>query len=203
MEKETVKNRKSTEQALLRAVGEIIEENGFEKLGINAVAERAGVSKMLIYRYFESIDGLIASYLRQQDFWINFRRELPGKEKLGDFIKTLFREQIKALRENYVLRRIYRWELSGGHKAITEIRRQREETGIWLIQAIGRLVKHPEQEIAGIATLVSAAISYLVLLEENCACYNGIRLQEDTGWEQIGKGIDTLVDLWMTNLERA
>ena len=58
MERELLRNRKATEQRLLSAIQELIEESGFEKLGINAVASKAGVSKMLIYRYFGSLDGL-------------------------------------------------------------------------------------------------------------------------------------------------
>ena len=42
------KDRETTEKRLLTAVGEIVEESGLESLGINAVAQRAGVSKMLI-----------------------------------------------------------------------------------------------------------------------------------------------------------
>ena len=38
MEKEMIKNRQATEQALITAVDNIIEESGFEGLGINAVA---------------------------------------------------------------------------------------------------------------------------------------------------------------------
>ena len=56
MERELLRNRKATEQRLLSAIQELIEESGFEKLGINAVASKAGVSKMLIYRYFGSLD---------------------------------------------------------------------------------------------------------------------------------------------------
>ena len=83
MEKETIKNRKNTEQLLLDAVQALVEENGFEGLGVNAVATKAGVSKMLIYRYFGSLDELIAAYIQQHDFWINFNQELPDKEHLG------------------------------------------------------------------------------------------------------------------------
>lgn len=66
MEKEIVrtsKNRELTELALLKAVDDLIEEDGFENLGINAVAAKAGLSKMLIYRYFESLEGLIVAYI--------------------------------------------------------------------------------------------------------------------------------------------
>lgn len=83
MEKEHIKNRQATEQLLLEAVNRLVEQDGFEGLGINAVAAQAGVSKMLIYRYFGSLNGLIAAYIRQYDFWINVRPELPGRERLG------------------------------------------------------------------------------------------------------------------------
>lgn len=45
MEKEMIKNRQATELALIKAVDDIIEESGFEGLGINAVAAKAGVAK--------------------------------------------------------------------------------------------------------------------------------------------------------------
>ena len=43
MEKEHVKNRQATEQLLLEAVNRLVEQDGFEGLGINAVAAQAGV----------------------------------------------------------------------------------------------------------------------------------------------------------------
>jgi AcrR family transcriptional regulator len=86
MEKEMIKNRQATELALIKAVDDIIEESGFEGLGINAVAAKAGVAKMLIYRYFNSLDGLIAAYIQQNDYWINFDEELPViPSTSGDF----------------------------------------------------------------------------------------------------------------------
>ena len=53
-----------------------------------------------------------------------------------------------------------------------------------------------QEEVAAIATLLSAAISYLVLLSDNCSMYNGVDLQSDKGWGQLACGIDLLVDKW-------
>ena len=61
-----MKNREQTEEKILEAVGSIIENQGFEKVGINAIATEAGVSKMLIYRYFGGVEELIAQYLIQK-----------------------------------------------------------------------------------------------------------------------------------------
>lgn len=193
----TSKNRELTELALLNAVNNLIEDEGFENLGVNAVAAKAGVSKMLIYRYFDSLDGLIAAYIQKYDYWINLEPELPDTEHLGDFIKELFRNQIRIFRNNYTLRRLYRWELSAKNKVIKELRERREAKGLWLIGAISRLTNRPESEITIMATLLSASISYLVLLEENCPVYNGIKLQSEDGWEQLEKGLDKIVDNWI------
>lgn len=197
MEREITKNRQATELTLIKAVDDIIEENGFEGLGINAIAAKAKVSKMLIYRYFNSLDGLIAAYIRQNDYWINFNEELPDKEHLSEFIKQIFKRQIIQLRESYTLKRLYRWELSTDNKFVKELRDKREEKGLWLIDAVSRLSKHPLKETAAVASIITAAISYLALLEENCQAYNGLKIQQETGWEQLEEGINLLVDLWL------
>ena len=46
-----MKDRELTQQKILQAVDDIIANDGFERLGINVIAQKAGVSKMLIYRY--------------------------------------------------------------------------------------------------------------------------------------------------------
>lgn len=83
----TERDRDATEQRMLKAVGEMIRRDGFEKLGVNAVAAHCGVSKILIYRYFGSLDGLLAAYIRQHDFWINFPLDIPGRAHLPEFLK--------------------------------------------------------------------------------------------------------------------
>lgn len=197
MEKEITKNRQATELTLIKAVDDIIEESGFEGLGINAVAAKAGVSKMLIYRYFNSLDGLIAAYIQQNDYWINFDEQLPDKEHVSVFIKQIFKNQIRQLREHYTLKRLYRWELITDNKIVRDLRDTREEKGIWLVEAVSKLTKHPQKETAAVASIVTAAISYLALLEESCPVYNGLKIQEESGWEQLEEGINLLVDLWL------
>lgn len=202
MEKEIVrtsKNRELTELALLKAVDDLIEEDGFENLGINAVAAKAGLSKMLIYRYFESLEGLIVAYIERNDYWINLELELPEVEHLEVFVKKIVHDQIVMLRNSYTLRRLYRWELSVKNKVIKELRERREAKGLMLIDAISRLTNRPKEEVAAMATLFSSSITYLILLGENCPVYNGFGLQSEDGWEQLEKGMDQIIDNWIKN----
>lgn len=103
------RDREATEKRLLDTIGKMIAEDGFEKIGINAIATQSGVSKILIYRYFGSVEGLMAAYIRQHDFWLNFPLEYPSREKLPAFVKSLFQGQIEQLRSNPTLKRLYRW----------------------------------------------------------------------------------------------
>lgn len=192
------RDREMTEKRLLETIGTMIRETGFEKIGINAVAAQAEVSKILIYRYFVSVEGLMAAYIRQHDFWINFPREIPERELLPAFIKQTFRSQIERLRCDPVLKRLNRWELSSANEMVVKLREQRENRGRELIENISRLTGRPEQETAVLATILSASATYLAMLAEFCPRYNGIRLDEDSGWEQISRQTDCLIDNWFS-----
>lgn len=190
----TERDREATERRLLDTIGRMINEIGFEKIGINAVATQSGVSKILIYRYFGSMEGLMTAYIRQHDFWINFPHEIPERSQLPAFLKKMFREQIEQLRSNPTLKRLYRWELSSDNDMIVKLRQQRESAGIRRIEEVSRLTGYPQQELATLASLITASITYLVMLEEFCPVYNGIPLNDDAGWQQIIQGIDALID---------
>ncbi len=188
------RDREATEKRLLDTIGKMIAEGGFEKIGINAIATQASVSKILIYRYFGSVEGLMAAYIRQHDFWLNFPLECPNREKLPSFIKKIFQGQIEQLRNNPTLKRLYRWELSSNNDMIVKLREQREKIGVDLVTKVSELSGHPQQEIAVMATLLTASITYLVMLEDFCPVYNGIPLNENAGWDQINEGIENLIN---------
>lgn len=188
------RDREATEKRLLDTIGKMIAEEGFEKIGINAVATQSGVSKILIYRYFGSVEGLMAAYIRQHDFWLNLPLEFPDREQLPSFIKNMFQGQIEQLRNNPTLKRLYRWELSCNNDMIAQLREQREKVGIYLVEKVSELTGRPQKEIAAIASFLTASITYLAMLEDFCPVYNGIPLNEDSGWKQINEGIDILIN---------
>lgn len=193
------RDRETTEKRLIDTIGRIIADTGFEKTGINAVAAQSGVSKILIYRYFGSIEGLMAAYIRKHDFWLNLPDETTDREHLPEYLKTMFRGQIERLRNDITLRRLYRWELSSGNDMIAQIRQQREATGISRIKRVCELSDHPQKDIEVMASVITASITYLTMLGEFCPVYNGIAINEESGWEQISAGIDTIIDTVFKN----
>ena len=197
-----MKNREQTEEKILEAVGSIIENQGFEKVGINAIATEAGVSKMLIYRYFGGIEELIAQYLIQKDYWANTDAAMINPEAVGDSIKSMFRRQVEQLRNDITLRRLYRWELFTDNQNIRQLRNRREENGCRLIKMVSALTGCPDAQVAALASILSASISYLALLEGQCQSYNDICLQTDEGWNQLMQGIEMIIDLWIKHIRK-
>ena len=197
-----MKDREITEQKILDAVGSMIMADGFESLGINAVAQKAGVSKMLIYRYFGGMDQLIAKYILQHDYWVNTELPLHDISGVGACLKQMFHEQIATLRSDMVLKRLHRWELTADNEVVNLLRDRRETNGCELVRVVSRLTKSPVAEVAAMATLLSAAISYLTLIEEQNKVYNGIDLCSDDGWQQLAAGIDQIIDLWVNNKQQ-
>ncbi len=197
-----MKNREQTEEKILEAVGSIIENQGFEKVGINAIATEAGVSKMLIYRYFGGVEELIAQYLIQKDYWANTDAAIINPEAVGDSIKSMFRRQVEQLRNDITLRRLYRWELFTDNQNIRQLRNRREENGCRLIKMVSALTGCPDVQVAALASILSASISYLALLEDQCQSYNGICLQTDEGWNQLMQGIEMIIDLWIKHIRK-
>ncbi|WP_289873392.1 TetR/AcrR family transcriptional regulator [uncultured Duncaniella sp.] len=190
----TERNRGETEKRILEAVGRIVESDGFEKVGINAVANEAGVSKMLIYRYFSSIDGLLAAYIKQNDYWLNISLELPlEKGMLIPYVVQVYKAQIFQLRDNIVMRRLLRWELANNNDLISDIRAKREENGMSLIKIVSNLSGKPVKEIAEMASLLSASITYLALLSDIYPVYNGLDIADDKGWSDLIEGIEKII----------
>jgi len=189
------KNRSRTEQLLINAIEDLIKEQGFEKLGVRAVAEKAGVDKTLIYRYFGSLNGLIYKCLKRHDFWTNVSVEMPESIDVKDYIKELFRKQIVEFRNNDVMKRLMRWELSNDNDFISELRQQREDNGLERIRIISRMTHIPFEDLAAISSIITGGICYLVMLEETCRYYNGIDIKSNEGWEQLIKSVNNIIDL--------
>lgn len=188
------RDREQSEEKLINAVGELIAETGFENLGINQVAKKAGFSKNLIYRYFESLDGLIYAYMKKHDFWVNANDEKPDTSNIKAYLKDFYRREIAEYRRSTALKRLRRWELSTDKEFVADIRGQREKNGVQFMELMAGFAKVDKKQLQAISALMDAGIAYLVIFEDNCRMYNGIDIQSDKGWVQIAGGIDLLVD---------
>ncbi|MFF4749214.1 TetR/AcrR family transcriptional regulator [Streptomyces sp. NPDC002514] len=71
-------------ERILDAAEELFQREGIRRVGVQAIADRAGTTKMAIYRHFETKDALVAEWLRivAADYQAAFDRveaEHPGR----------------------------------------------------------------------------------------------------------------------------
>ncbi|MBN1542023.1 TetR/AcrR family transcriptional regulator [candidate division KSB1 bacterium] len=193
------RNKDQTRQRLIDAVSALVERSGFHSLGINAVARQAGVDKVLIYRYFGGLDGLILEFIRQQDFFSHLEafaaeRKLESAGDVFDLSRELFIAQLRAMRGNRLLQEILLWELSTDNEITQTIARTREEQGSRLVQRLQHISGSDQTDLAAIGNLIIGGIIYLILRARTVETYSGVELRSEEGWQRMEKAIGQVMD---------
>jgi len=163
------KNRPQTEQKLLLAVEQILLKDGFPAIGINAIARQAGCDKVLIYRYFEGLDGLLKVFAQSNELWwqveniITESDDQIGQIPLPEYLLTLLKRHAETLQAKPLTLEIMAWELSEQNDLTIALARTRAERGMQLVKSIRAHYQNPNIDIGGILGVFGAAINYLVI----------------------------------------
>lgn len=188
----------ATRVRLIAAVGALLARTGFTGLGINAVAREAGVDKVLIYRYFGGLSGLMAAYAREGDFWPSLE-ELAGGDvaaflqlPLPERLEQLTRNYLQALRRRPVTQEIMAWEMVARNELTEELEAVREASGLKML-ALFLPAAEQGPDLAPLMTLVGAALTYLVVRSRKIQWYSGLDLQSDASWRRLEEGIREMV----------
>ncbi len=195
------RNKETTKQKLIDAVGRIIVRDGFSAIGVNSVSKEAGVDKVLIYRYFNDLDGLLKAYVLQRDYFSNINRLLSGFGKIetrNDIVrlaKKIFTGQLKGILNNRELQEIILWELNTKNEATSAMAKVREEQGISLLKGISGIIGDLKTDIPVAAALILGGIYYIVLRSRHVDVYNGIDINSEEGWKRIEKSVEDLIEL--------
>ncbi len=117
------RNRAKTEERIVKAAVDLIVENGFSGFGINHVAARSGVDKVLIYRYFKGLDGLLEFIATHTDFYPAPATLFP--EEATDDLLPFVNSYRKAMQRRPLTRVLLTWRTSTDNpltRAVTEHR---------------------------------------------------------------------------------
>ena len=109
-----LRSRAKTEEKFLNAVLELVANDGCGALGINAVAHRAGADKVLIYRYFGNLNGLLLRVAESRQ-WLPTLDELfnaltlKANSPASEIIHPLARLLTHHIRADKATHQILRW----------------------------------------------------------------------------------------------
>lgn len=190
----TLSRREKTEQRIMQALENQIRETGMVGVGINAIAERAGVSKELIYRYFDGLPGLMLQWMQNQDFWTSNSSALRDPSAAEDTPKSLIlkmlRAQISALENNEALKEIRRWELIERNEVSGQLAERREMAARPFIDELDAL--NNEMDVPAMVSVMLAGVLYLSLRAKTECQFLGVPLRTSEGWKRIDDALTQL-----------
>lgn len=141
------RNRQQTEKRIVEAAITLLAEEGFNGFGVNAVASKAGVDKVLIYRYFSGLEGLL-------EFIGNTEVLFPSAVALldGD-LNGFFRNYARAMQTNSLTARLHKWERVADNPLTQAYRRQR----LLFWEDAGRLLRPQSDAARSVIELLAAS----------------------------------------------
>jgi AcrR family transcriptional regulator len=188
------RNRAQTEAKLRRAVEELLVEGGFGALTPSAVARRAGVDKMLIYRYFEDLPGLVRSIANAPDFFPSFADFCgPDPSTLlamppGERAASMLERYARVLLDRPVVLELMVWELVERNELTAIMEDAREQLGLRLMAEMYPQVSD-RKRLHAVAAVLTAGLTYLALRRRKIRWFNGVDLASDAGWRQIADAV--------------
>ena len=199
------KNKDKTKARLVQAMAEVLAEKGFAKLGVNAVARQAGVDKVLIYRYFENLNGLMDAYAKSSDFWPPASELLGQGEALealsampfADGFAEVFRRYANALRSRPLTLEILSWETVERNSLTIAMEEVRESMGLELMEFLGSM-NPPTADWQAIANLFSGGIHYLAIRSRKVTTFTGMDISKEEGWDRLIDSIHFLISNLVT-----
>lgn len=186
---------RNAEKRLLTAISQIIENDGFIKIGVNKVAKQAKCDKVLIYRYFGGLDGLLATWAKENDFYTLAYQvysdrvsSMKKAEEIIELTQNVLSEQMDFLRTNKLMQELLAWELSG-NSSFRSIQKEREKNGVRLQEALEKKWGKESSEVRMYITLLVASINYVVLVTRQYRLFNGIDFSNPETWESCKEAI--------------
>jgi AcrR family transcriptional regulator len=182
------RSRAKTEEKFQYAVLELVAEEGCGALGVNAVAHRAGADKVLIYRYFENLNGLLHTVAESQQWLpsldelchaLNLQTRLPAAVALHQLseIVTLH------IRANQTTHQILRWRKALTNPLTNHFSSQWKSLWQGLATRLSTDLDYEDRETWKLLTTLTALTIESTLCDEpvNTACLSLIAQDLTTG----------------------
>ena len=187
-----------TKHRFLQA-GEVMLAAGIE-LGVNAVAKRAGLNKVLIYRYFGDWNGYLDQLAAGLNIWKDIRVELAAGLKLARWrdpaaaAAWVLGTYQQRLREQPVLLTIMATEQARSSPLLRHLDEERETEGFLILEALyEKWPLLPLERSTILSAILSAGISYLVLRSGQTPVFNGLDLGKEETWNKLIDEIEAML----------
>lgn len=185
------RDRHATSARILAAAESIIARDGVAAVGINAVAEAAGVDKVLIYRYFGGRAQLLRALARERRLWPD--SALPAAHEastLADDLAAVLIANARALRTHTLARRAAAWQLIERDELARDAGAARDAHVRETAAALRARHRIPAfVDLEAIIALLWAGATHLALHAGGGSAFAGLELRRDEDWNRAERAL--------------
>jgi AcrR family transcriptional regulator len=188
------RDRFATRATILHSAAELVAAHGVGALGVNVLAQAAGCDKVLIYRYFGSLDGVLQALGAERMVWPRVEVDGGGggggagdaDASLADAVQSVVLEEWAALSRDALMLHAGSAELIGRNALGRVAAAQRSERHAEIIASLraGHRVP-PYVDLEAMLEILSAALTAFALR----AASAGEDPTAPAGWRRIEKTV--------------
>lgn len=185
------RDREATKHLLIQAVGRVLARQGFRAVRVNVVAREAGVDKVLIYRYFDGLPGLVAAFAQEGDFWPGLDELVGGDQAVflampvAERLVVATRNYLRGIRTRPLTQEILAWRFLEQNELTHALDTVRAMTGNRLLELCLGGATVPDIDIPAFNAVLGAAINHLAVRARTEKTFAGLPLEEHATWERL------------------
>ncbi len=193
------RDRHATRARLLAAAEQLIARDGVAAARITAIADLAGVDKVLIYRYFGGRAQLLRALVSERRLWPSGdenKQELdPARDATGSLagdLTAMLLATARHLRAHPLSRRAAVWELGEHDEFAREFAAARDERTRAIIATLR--ARHQERlprfvDLEAVVALLTAAVTQLALRSGAGSTFAGLDLRRAEDWRRVERAL--------------
>jgi AcrR family transcriptional regulator len=195
------RNRSATTERILIALEHVLAEAGMQGVSVTRVAEKAGISKVLVYRYFGNLDGLL-------DYYVSTGRVLPTYtpvvleqmrpthfKDIAPYWSTNALNLINKVRASPSSRQLLMATVQENDPLSDTVSRTLDQQLTSLVNQFS-FVKGSDHK--AIAAVVLGGLSYLTIQAQLDHTTMGLDLRGEEGWARIEKAVELIYEALAT-----
>jgi AcrR family transcriptional regulator len=191
----TRRSRADTSQRIVEALEAVIIERGLEGVSLNYVAEKANTSKVLIYRYFGGLDGLMDHYVRMGKLFPilspEFVLQIRPDHKLS-LSRVWYRQVIqvyRSFRSSNVGAELFKATVVEKNVTADVITKAIDEE---LTRLVDQLSFVAGADNKAISAVILGGMSYMTILAQLNRPIIGLDLRDEADWKRIEGAVKLL-----------
>lgn len=189
------RNRAATTQRIVEALEELLAQGGIDGVSIASLAQKADISKVLIYRYFGGLEGLFDYYLRLGRVVPHYSVALLEQIQplnpadLGPLWSGQALQLFRRVRASRAAQQLLKATVRKASPLPDVISRAQDDE---LTQMVGQLAFVEGTDYQATSAVLLGALSHLTIQAKQNRPMIGIDLRSEDGWQRIEAAVSLI-----------